>query len=498
MGPSQEQALAQIEAARPFADVLEFRLDHFIFDDLSELVAHARPIPLIFTYRKASEGGARPNLTEADRQAHLKQALSWRPTYCDLEKDTDASLANTYPQVTWIRSHHDFEKTPLDLEGLVAEMHHPSFAITKLALKANRTVDMLRLMAFAWAQQEPLIAISLGPLGLPSRVIGPIVGSPIGYSSFEIHDWKPDFLMSWFHYRSLNRDTKIYALLGCPVDASVGDQFHNQWFQEHGINAVYVKLHIEPEELAEAIYWIRRLPFAGLSVTMPHKETIIPLLDALDPDARAIGAVNTVLFNAGKAIGYNTDGQGALAALGNKIYHFHLNGTQKGLIQSLGVKFLRGGYVLSNTNPPLRQFNRESFQFSPFGCASGGSGIGRVAILGAGGTARAIAHVCEKAGGAVRVYNRSRERAEEWTTWHPLEEVGDYDILINTIPLIDASPISPERIVPGSTVLDVVQKPPLTPLLKLAEERGARIVFGSRMFEAQAIEQQRIWGSRLQ
>ena len=107
--------------------------------------------------------------------------------------------------------------------------------------------------------------------------------------------------------------TQVYGLLGRPVAHSLSPAMHNAAFRELGLNAVYVAFEVT--DLAQAVAGLRGLQIRGVSVTIPFKEEIIPLLDELDPQAARIGAVNTVVNRDGQLTGHNTDWLGALMAL---------------------------------------------------------------------------------------------------------------------------------------------------------------------------------------
>src|SRR5512135_2805489 len=107
--------------------------------------------------------------------------------------------------------------------------------------------------------------------------------------------------------------TKIYGILGRPVTHSLSPVMHNAAFRELGLNAVYVAFPVTI--LSHAVAGLRGLDIQGVSVTIPFKEEVIPLLDELDPQAARIGAVNTVVNREGRLIGYNTDWLGAIKAL---------------------------------------------------------------------------------------------------------------------------------------------------------------------------------------
>ncbi|MCK5825488.1 MAG: shikimate dehydrogenase, partial [Desulfuromusa sp.] len=114
---------------------------------------------------------------------------------------------------------------------------------------------------------------------------------------------------------SLSGNSQIYGLLGDPVAHSLSPLMQNQTFQKHHIDAVYVPFHVTPKDLPAAMSGVRALNIAGVNVTIPHKEKIIPFLDQMDPVAQLIGAVNTVVNSNGTLIGYNTDASGFMRAV---------------------------------------------------------------------------------------------------------------------------------------------------------------------------------------
>lgn len=429
--------LHEAEAIQSLADLIELRLDYF---DIQE----RPPFPCIFTLRKKEQGGVR-EIPEAQRLAQIEKLLELQPDYCDIEADTDpafiARIAKKFPNVKLIGSYHNFKETPEDLDALLQSMKNPHFAIYKIAVTARSTADMLRLMVFARNTKVPLSVMSMGEYGKPSRVLGPIVGSVLDYAGLEedpdFHRYSLKTLHEIFHYRKLNRDTLIYALIGDPIEASPSHFFHNPRFPH---NAVYVKMRLTGSEVPTCFALMRQLPFGGLSVTIPLKEVVSAEMDEIRPIAKAIGAVNTVTFRDHRAIGTNTDGIGALNALEK---HIQVKGKH-------------------------------------------------LAILGAGGTARAIAYEAKRRGALVSIYNRTPERAKQLAaefgcSGHGLDELQPYDILVNTIPPTGAGlPL----ILPKTSVMDVVYHPKETPLLAAAKKLGCRCIYGEEMFVEQALLQQ--------
>ncbi len=109
---------------------------------------------------------------------------------------------------------------------------------------------------------------------------------------------------------------KWYAVIGDPIAQSMSPHMHDTWFQENGIDASYIPIHVEAAELGEAVASLKRLGCSGWNVTVPHKSAIIPFLDHVDEEARRMNAVNTVkVLEDGTLFGTNTDGRGFVRSL---------------------------------------------------------------------------------------------------------------------------------------------------------------------------------------
>jgi len=462
LGPTVEAALQEIEEIKQKVDAAEIRLDYFTEParrQLEILKVKAR-LPLVFTFRKKSQGG-HGDFSESERLKLFERALSVGPEFADIEADTDPvfvqRIAVLYPKITLIGSYHHFEKTPSDLPALLALMKQPFFSIYKMALHANSTLDLMRLMAFGreMSKKIPLCCISLGEYGQPSRVLGPIIGNVLNYTSLRdqfgsLCQFNIDTLHSLYRFSHLTQETKIYALLGDPIAASRGDIFHNEIFRNEGIHAVYVKFRLAAAELSDFFEMVPKLPFGGFSVTIPLKEAILPFLSKIDPIACAIGAVNTIKIQGKYTIGTNTDAPGALHAL------------------------------------------------EMYGKVHGK----KLAILGAGGSARAIAYEAVQRGADVSLFNRTPKRAENIATQfgcqaYALDALNShpYDVLINTIPPHPEGvlPILTAAILPHTTVMDINRYPIEAPLLQAARSKGCRCIDSQAMFEQQARLQQIEW-----
>ena len=252
----------------------------------------------------------------------------------------------------------------------------------------------------------------------------------------------------------INGRTKIYGILGRPVAHSLSPEMHNAAFRELKINAAYVAFPVT--DLVQAVAGLRGLAIQGVSVTIPFKEEIIPLIDELDPQAALIGAVNTLVNRDGLLTGYNTDWLGALRALQVRTS-------------------LRGEHVL---------------------------------ILGAGGAARAIAFGVLKEGGRVSLADLDAPRAaalarDLQSEAIPLSRLDQCPaaILVNATPVgmepqAEEIPIPPEYLGRFRLVMDAVYRPLETRLLKEARARGVAAIDGLQMLIYQATAQFELWTGR--
>jgi shikimate dehydrogenase len=245
--------------------------------------------------------------------------------------------------------------------------------------------------------------------------------------------------------------TKIFGILGRPVTHSLSPAMHNAAFRHLGLNAVYVAFPVT--DLVQAVAGLRGLGVGGVSVTIPFKEEIIPLLDELDPQAARIGAVNTVVHRDGSLTGYNTDWLGAVAALTAKID-------------------LKGQHVL---------------------------------ILGAGGASRAIAYGIFHKGGKVTLTDIDAARAaalarDLGAAAIPTDALKTCPaaILVNASPVgmapdLDGIPINPDLLGRFETVMDIVYQPLQTRLLREAEAHGCATIDGLQMLIHQGAAQFELW-----
>ncbi len=272
-----------------------------------------------------------------------------------------------------------------------------------------------------------------------------------------------------------------FCVIGNPVLHSLSPQIHGAAFKALGIYAASEKLEIQPANLAAFMQEFRQ-KFAGMNVTIPHKQAVMDYLDEIDGEAQAIGAVNTVVNRNGKIIGYNTDSYGAMMALFEHIF---------GKREGMGKSFLDGK---------------------------------KAVVLGAGGASRAVSFGILKYGGSLNIQNRNiaraKEIADDFSGFFPGKEisagtfgnfgaVGNFhaaaDILINTTPVgmspnDSETPFPKEKfssiLKPNAIVMDIVYRPQKTRFIREAKEAGFSVITGERMFLHQAAMGFELWTSK--
>jgi 3-dehydroquinate dehydratase / shikimate dehydrogenase len=440
IGPSLEEASSQIAEAQVYADLIELRLD--LFENLD--IEHIRTqiyLPVIFTFRKSL-------------QKHMKRLLSLNPTYVDLEHDMPRTILDlireSFPSVKQILSYHNFTCTPHNLECLIKDLQTIPADFYKIACTAQSTLDALKMLICV-KKEKNLIGLCMGEKGGITRILAPFCGSPWGYACLSPrHCSAPGQLsvlelISTYGIRKLTTHCLFYGLIGSPLVTSPSHFTHNQILRQMGVDGIYVKMEIESEELAAFLPLVKQLGFRGLSVTMPLKERIVPLLDKLDPHAASIGAVNTILFQKNLSLGFNTDGKGALDVIET---HKKVHGL-------------------------------------------------KVHILGSGGAARAILYEAKKRGAVVTLFNRTAEKAtlaakSLGCKSATLDELSsDAAVLINATP--HPLPISADVISSQALVMDIKTIPVVSELLLEAKRKGCTTVSGYEMFIHQALGQFSLW-----
>lgn len=249
----------------------------------------------------------------------------------------------------------------------------------------------------------------------------------------------------------IDSNTILFGVIGNPIRHSKSPIMMNRAFRETGINGVYAAFHVTGDRIADFAAGVRAMGIQGVNVTIPHKLDIMSVLDEIDPGARAIGAVNTIVNDAGRLIGYNTDGIGYVRSLKEEAEH------------ELAGK--------------------------------------RIVVIGAGGAARGIVYaLANEKPARITIANRSVDRAMELAaSFQDLAEIEaisndelqeacrQADFVINTtsvgmFPNIDETPVDADWLKPGAVASDLIYNPLKTKFLQQAEQRGCRIHGGLGMF----------------
>jgi 3-dehydroquinate dehydratase/shikimate dehydrogenase len=527
-------ALADAQAARDGgADLVEFRIDECfsgVDSPDEETLAHAltaqSPLPCIVTCRSAKEGGSydgdemhRVSLYE---RLVLGGDVVHPPRFLDLEHAAYAASANIRQKIelavrhpnqrrevetSLILSIHDFQGRPADLSRrLLAASSEPAAAVVKVAYRARSLNDSLELLDLPRQLARPVIALGMGEFGVVTRLLAPKFGGFLTFAALRPSSatapGQPTLseLVQTYRFRAIRPSTRVYGVVGWPVSHSASPAVHNAGFEAIEFDGVYVPLPIAASEDGEASYASFKgtmlelihhegLDLAGCSVTLPHKEHALRLAKAcgwsVDDFAELSGAANTITIdrsNPGepRVSVSNTDAPALAHCLSYAI------GDLKGL---------------------------------------------RVAVVGAGGVARAAAAGLMLAGAGVRVHNRTIEKADLLAnelrarigalttaatpsaarisagsiTAASLEALEDepIDALVQCTsvgmrggPAPDRSPASIETIAkrsPNVVVFDTVYAPVVTPLLAAARDCGLRTIDGVGMFVEQASRQFEGW-----
>jgi 3-dehydroquinate dehydratase/shikimate dehydrogenase len=447
------------EAAKRGARMIEVRLDFLAkAPDFKRLLA-SKPCPLVATVRRQEDGG-RWNGTESQRRMLLRQAIVAGFDWVDLETDVADEIAR-FRKVKRIISYHNLEDVPSDLENIYEEMCRQDPDVVKIAVAAQKPTDNLRVLGLLRSAPKPTIALCLGDIGFPSRILGAKLGAPFSYAAFNRERTVAlgipafDDMKKIYHYPQLNADTQVFGLIGDPVAHSLSPLIHNAAFHKLGINAAYIPFRVPRGELEAFLRGFDQLNVKGYSITIPHKEGA--LLQAKYPDTASsiVGAANTLIRNEDGFAAFNTDYQAARDSI---LAHLEAPAGS-------GPAMLDGRAVM---------------------------------LLGAGGVARAVAHALHREGALVTITNRTLDRAQQlasevgcrFVPWEARHQVL-CSVLVNCTsvgmhPNVDEIPIHPSYLTPDMMVFDTVYMPENTVMIKEGRARGCLVLTGVDMFIRQA------------
>jgi 3-dehydroquinate dehydratase/shikimate dehydrogenase len=446
-------------AAEAGAELVELRIDCLRREPNLKRLFAERPTPVVFTIRRGADGGLWRG-DEEKRQRLLREAIVTGVEYVDLELDV-AKEIRRFGKTKRVVSVHRFKKSPIDLEETARQIRECDPDVVKIAAMATSIPEASRMLEFVARSPSPTIGIAMGDSGFFTRVLGAKFGAPFTYSGFNpdrtfapgqprLEELKRDYA-----YDQINAETDVYAVIGDPIAHSLSPAIHNAAFRYLGLNKVMVPLKIPAGELKKSLESLSWLGLKGFSVTLPHKEAVIPLVGTIDKAVDRTGSCNTVVAEGGQWVGHNTDYRAAMNSLEDAL----------------------GGPLPGEVSPLLDK---------------------QVLILGSGGVARTIAFGLVRRGAGVTICGRNEERSTKLA-----EEVGCrsvnwsmragtlHDILINGTPVgmhpeVDDTPVPPAAFKPGTVVFDTVYHPENTMFLKLARQRNCLTITGVDMFVQQA------------
>ena len=459
-----------ITLARKYAklvDIVELRADCLEAGERLSVGAFPSsvPMPAILTVRRKSDGGAYEG-SDADREALFANVGAF--AFVDFESDFDPPAATRAARdagVRIIRSRHIFDGCTGSIAAEADAQCRAADEIPKIAFMPQRLSDVDALFrTTATLPPRDRIFCAMGPLGTVSRVLAGRARSFLTYVSPKellanttgIGHLDPERLNEVYSFRSITDKTLLCGVTGWPLAVTSSPEVHRAFYVRDTLDAVLVPL--PAEDVGDAIGIAETLGLKGLAVTIPHKESLLRFLDEKDEAVEAIGAANTVVWRNGRRHGYNTDAAGFT----------------KALTDFLGCKDLNGQ---------------------------------KVAILGAGGAARAIAYAIWKLGGDATVYARDISRASAVAAPYgfasaTLADLGDGrhpDLIVQCTSVghgatdPSADPIPHYAFDGHEALYDLVYKPAVTPVMARARAAGCRVESGMSMLRAQAELQHRLW-----
>lgn len=476
-GKTLAEDMEILEKYRNWIDMVELRVDYLDRDERLHIrkFPQMAGIPCILTIRRKIDGGqfmegeASRTMLFARGLAFAEQDTRKNFAYVDLEEDfyvpslQDAALAFG---TRIIRSAHDMESPIEDIPSRLDKMRTTGFEIPKIACMPKTLSDVTKMFVQA-ATLEPgqQILCAMGPLGLPSRILADRMNSYLSFVSppdveglKRIGHVDPITINEIYSFKSIDRSTNIYGIIGYPLSATDSPSIHNAGYRKHGMNATYIPIRAETVE--DALEFADTIGIKGLSVTIPHKEKLLPFLTQQSEQVKDIGACNTIVRTEEGWSGFNTDAEGVMVALK----------------EFLGVE------TLSHT---------------------------RVAIIGAGGAARGVAYAVRQLKGKACIFNRTVAKAKriadkfgfKWATLGPesLHQLDVYsEVIIQTtskgmgatLPATEENdPLYFYDFKGTEALYDIVYHPEITPIMHRASNAGCRVSNGYSMLQYQAYKQ---------
>ena len=477
-GKTLAEDVAIVEKYREFIDLVELRADFLEQDERLKIREFPKmiDIPAILTVRRKIDGGQYIE-GEANRTMLFAMGLSFAQedpkknfAYVDFEEDFHIPSLEDAAQAFGtriIRSYHNMSDPVENIVEKLKELREDSSEIPKIAFMPHGLSDVTKIFKEAekWKDTEQIVC-AMGPFGLPTRILANKLNSFLTYTSpaellgnlLAIGHTDPITLGKTYRFHSIDEKTKIFGITGYPLTITSSPELQNGMFEKENLNAVYIPF--KSETIDDSMDFAKTLDIKGFSVTIPHKEAVIPLLRKIDKKAEAIGACNTVVRDGEDWKGYNTDALGF----------------EKALLEFTGTKDLKGK---------------------------------KVAIIGAGGASRAIAYIIKELGAKACVFNRTLAKARlvaekygfEYATLGPesLDRLNKYsDVIVQTTSkgMGSTEPSNPENdpiwfydFNGKEYVYDIIYSPEVTPVMARADASGCKVCNGASMLLYQGIAQ---------
>jgi 3-dehydroquinate dehydratase/shikimate dehydrogenase len=457
-----EHARREAEAGEAF---LEFRLDYLTdpcrgADSIRQFLEKYPDCIVLATCRRHQNHG-KFNGSIDQQLTVLDRAIDGGAHAIDIEIETAEAapekLNHFRGRAQVVVSYHNFEATP-QMDTVVNRMFKVAADAYKIVTTARKPSDNVRVLAAARALPKTrMIVLAMGELGFPTRVLSPVFGGIYTYAAPMFAEGtaagqvSAKYLRHLYRVERLNKGAKIYGVIADPVRHSISPAVHNRAFQSRRVDAVYLPFLVTPAQLRDFFSMAEKLPLAGFSVTIPHKQKIIRYLDVVEPLARRIGAVNTVWRKAGRWRGTNTDAAGVTEPLA---HHVRLQKAS-------------------------------------------------VLIVGNGGAARGAAFALGDAGAKITLVGRNPDRVRALAKVCGAEALlreqlaqRHFDAVVHATPLGMFPHVGEcffDGDIPADVVFDMVYNPMETLLVQRARDQKKTVIPGCQMFIEQAVRQFEIW-----
>lgn len=380
-GKTLAEDTAQYESQRYFTDMVELRVDLLKKSERAKVAAFPAMlakeatwhVPCLLTFRRKCDGGAfegeeaeRVKFFEKVLAAKNAKAAKCRFDYVDFEEgfggEKLVALAHAVG-ANVVRSLHKFDGPVKNLGAKMRELAKAG-DVVKIAFMPRNLGDVAKVFSITHNSQltTPNLLIAMGSQGLATRALAGRLGAPWVYASVGgldegIGHVTPAELVRDYRFRSVTKDAALFGVTGWPLDKTRSPEHHNAAFANEDEDALMIPFPAKTAK--EAFAFMKAMGMRGMAVTIPHKFAIMPLLDKIDKFAQKVGAVNTVVCEKGKYVGYNTDVEGFAEALSS--FAGTLSGKSAALLgdggaaqavkvalKTLGVKFK----VFHRATPP--------------------------------------------------------------------------------------------------------------------------------------------------